>query len=126
MKASCSAEMKKTVLYKLRVAFDNNHDIIFATCGYPAGRGPTASCKHIGILCYLVEEACRLNSAVDYTSCTSALQTWHQPAKRTRHDHCPISEVKLVRNEMGNIKNHSQVITTIFIYNYLLEQALKK
>uniref|UniRef100_A0A1X7V9P2 SWIM-type domain-containing protein n=1 Tax=Amphimedon queenslandica TaxID=400682 RepID=A0A1X7V9P2_AMPQE len=53
VKAQCRAEMKKNVVYNLRVSCDSgSSDITYATCGCPAGCGPTCAFKHLGALCY--------------------------------------------------------------------------
>ncbi len=71
-----------------------------------AGTGPTCTCKHLGALCYFLEEFCRLRATTSHQSCTSTLQTWHQPRKRTS---CPstIDTIKFVKAEYGKIKKIS-------------------
>ena len=40
-------------VYKILLSLHNSsYDIATACCGCPAEKGPTASCKHIGALCY--------------------------------------------------------------------------
>lgn len=40
-----------------------------------AGRGPTSSCKHIAVTCYVLEDFYRVNHLQDHVSTTSQLQT---------------------------------------------------
>ena len=57
IKATCLAEMKKSVIYHLKLcSCMKSGDIKYAECGCPAGLAPTASCKHIGALGYALEE----------------------------------------------------------------------
>lgn len=102
MKGTCAAEMKKTVMYSLRIAFQNN-DIIYATCGCPAGRGPTGICKHIGALCYFIEDLCRTKIAT-YQSSTSSLQQWHQPTRKRKSSPRSFDGIKFVKAEYGKVK----------------------
>ncbi|PFX24908.1 hypothetical protein AWC38_SpisGene10495 [Stylophora pistillata] len=60
-------------------AFGNN---TFASCACPAGKGPRGSCKHIGALCYALEEFVRLECTREFETCTSRLQSRNQPRKR--------------------------------------------
>ena len=71
MKCTCIPEMKKSVTYVIRTAFNTSSDIVFAVCGCPAGRGPTCTCKHLGAFCYFVEEFCCVSTTTIYISCTS-------------------------------------------------------
>ena len=101
MKCTCYPEMKKAIIYNIRAAFDKSCDVVFATCGCPAGLGPTCSCKHYGAFCYFIEEFCRNRSAnALYTSSTSSLQQWNQPRKRSSSPH-PIESIKFIKAEYG-------------------------
>ena len=52
LKAKCLPEMKKDRVYKLLMSMNTgSFDIQTAECGCPGGKGPTATCKHIGALC---------------------------------------------------------------------------
>ena len=104
VKCKCHAEMKKNQLYLMRAVFNTTSDIVFAVCGCVAGAGPTCSCKHFGALCYFLEEFCRLTIQTSYTSCTSSLQTWHQPRKRPSSSTSTLSAIKFVKDEHGKDK----------------------
>ena len=67
MKCTCYPEMKKTIMYNIRTAFEKSSDVVFAACGCPAGLGPTCSCKHYGAFCYFIEEFCRIDQQLHCT-----------------------------------------------------------
>ena len=51
IRADCLPEMKKDRIYKIEQQLEElNFEISAAQCGYPAGRGSRASCKHIAAL----------------------------------------------------------------------------
>ena len=49
----------------------------WAKCACPAGKGPHASCKHLSVLFYALEEFCRLGFSSHDISITSQLQEWN-------------------------------------------------
>ena len=102
IRAICAAEMKKSVAYKLRLVIHNN-EVLFAACGCPAGRGPTGICKHIGALCYFIEDLCR-TKIIHYQSSTSTLQQWHQPARKRKSSPLTLDTVKFQKAEYGKVK----------------------
>lgn len=52
--------MRKDHTYKLLLLLElESSEIVAAECGCPAGKGPRASCKHIGAMCYALEEFTR-------------------------------------------------------------------
>jgi hypothetical protein len=56
-RASGLPEMRKDRVCKVFLTIDlKSSDILQAVCGCPAGKGPFASCKHIGALCFALEE----------------------------------------------------------------------
>ena len=67
IQADCMPEMRKDRMYKLLLCLDlNTSDIVSAECGCPAGKGPCASCKHTGTLCYALEEFSRLRKLPEF------------------------------------------------------------
>ena len=67
IQAKCVPEMRKDRIYKLILFLDVEiSDIVAAECGCPAGRGPYASCKHIGALCYSLEEFSRFGHLPEF------------------------------------------------------------
>ena len=57
----------------------HNIHVVGARCGCPAGKGPCATCKHVGGLCYALEEYCRLGRTQNNTTFTEKLQEWNKP-----------------------------------------------
>ena len=109
---SCLPEMKKDTLYKISLIINENGDITQATCGCPAGLGPCGTCKHIGALCYALDEYTKIKQTRSPDSCTSHLQKWNQPRKR-RLDAQSVSNIKFVKHEYGKKKRD----TTSMVYD---------
>ena len=84
VQAKCLPEMRKDHIYKLILFLDlESSEIIAAECGFPAGKGPCASCKHIGGLCYAIEEFCRFGQVPEFLTCTDKLQQWNRPRPKS-------------------------------------------
>ena len=80
VRAICLPEMKKHTMYKTVVRLDSkSYEVDGAECECVAGKGPTASCKHIAALC---EDFSRKRQLPSYLTCTDRLQTWNQPRPR--------------------------------------------
>ena len=45
IRCHCLPEMKKTMTYKVEMALSESGDIIYASCPFPAGKGPLGSCN---------------------------------------------------------------------------------
>ena len=87
LRASVHPEMKDCryrVEIAVRVADDGRIlAITWAKCECPAGRGPLASCKHIGAFCYRLATFCSNGFTCEAdVSVTSKLMTWNIPRKR--------------------------------------------
>ncbi|XP_065182559.1 uncharacterized protein LOC135813389 [Sycon ciliatum] len=82
----CKAEMKTSMRYKIAMAMKREPSvrIIYASCECRAGIGPSASCKHIGAMCYGLEEFCRRGIFTGMTCSTSDLQAWSAPPGKRR------------------------------------------
>lgn len=94
IRARCLPEMKKDRVYKLLIALNNsNFDIVHAQCECPAGRGPTATCKHIAALCYAFQNFCEHGMLPDFLTCTERLQQWNRPRAR-KVDPIPVESIK--------------------------------
>ena len=103
-RAKCLPEMKKCETYSIELSQHKvSTDIQSASCGCTAGCGPKGSCKHIAALCYALEEFCRIKKTQEYTACTSKLQEWNQPRKRTL-DPQNVDAIKFVKLEHGKSK----------------------
>ena len=73
---------KRTVdVYKV-VMLLLNELTLQGACGCKAGKGPKASCKHVGVLCYAFEEFCRPGRQPEFLTCTQMLQEWNRPQFR--------------------------------------------
>ena len=61
--------MRKDRVYKVILILDScTFNVVGAECGCPTGKGPHASCKHVGgSLCYALEEYSHLaESRISY------------------------------------------------------------
>ena len=54
VRGDCAQKMRKDCVYKLIIHLGSDLNIISTQCGCPAGKGPIASCKHIGVLCHCI------------------------------------------------------------------------
>ena len=107
--ADCLPEMKKNTIYKIQLILSSHKsDVLQAQCGCPAGRGPSGSCKHIAALCYALEEFSRIHQVRDNLPCTSQLQTWNKPRKRTL-EVAEVNDIKFVKLEHGKEKRFSSL-----------------
>lgn len=104
IKANCLPEMKKDRVYKLLLSLDSTSwDILTAECGCPAGKGPNASCKHVGALCYALVQFCKSGQLPDFLTCTQRLQEWNKPRPR-KVEPIPVLELTARRKEILNSK----------------------
>ena len=105
----CLPEMKKDILYNIKLTIDSSGEVLTASCGCPAGAGPKGSCKHISALCYALEEYCRIKELRSPHSCTSQLQKWNQPRKR-RLESRSVEDISFVKYEYGKTKKTAQSV----------------
>ena len=111
IKADCRPEMKKDKMYKMMMSLcKGSWDINSALCGCPAGKGPSASCKHIGALCYALENFCSLGQLPELITCTDVLQQWNRPCPK-KQDPITVDELKSKKHE---ILSKSQPIPTLY------------
>ena len=76
-------EMQKDGLYKLFLYLDlENFDIMIAECGCHADKAPYANCKHIGAMCYALEEFSRFSRIPGFLICTERLQCRNKQQKK--------------------------------------------
>ena len=100
IKANCILEMRKDHIYKLTLFLDKtSFDVLSAKCGCPAGKGPHASCKHIGGLCYALEEYTPIKRWPEYLTCTDKLQEWNKPRPK-KVDILSVSNLTSRRNNI--------------------------
>ena len=75
IQAKCLPEMRKDWTYKLLLVLElDAFDIVAAECGCPAGKGPYGSSKHIGALCYALEDFSSFGRLPDFLTSTDQLQ----------------------------------------------------
>jgi hypothetical protein len=74
-------------------------DIVTAECWCPAGNGPSASCKHVGAMCYALAEFSWYGRTPDFLTCTEKLQSWNQPHPK-KLDAIPVADLSLRKNEI--------------------------
>lgn len=79
LKGMCYAEKSKHTVYCVCVLLDKNGVIIQSNCLCPAGSGFEAACKHVAAVLYGVEHYGQTGKTLEFSSCTSKLQTWHVP-----------------------------------------------
>ena len=106
MQFKCRATMKTNVRYSLKGSFQRNDvgkplHLVSAECTCPAGQAPSP-CKHVGAMCYGVEDLCRNGVFQGVTSCTAQLQKWNAPPKCRK-----ASEMKFEKLEFGKIKSRN-------------------
>ena len=93
IRADCLPEMKKDTVYKIRMTLNHpSYEIDGAQCECKAGKGPKASCKHVGALCYAFAEFCSSGHIPGFLTCTERLQEWNKPRAR-RVEVIPVSEL---------------------------------
>ena len=51
-------------------------EVKYAECSCPAGKAPSASCKHLAAFLYAMEEFCRFGYTHDAVTCSDDLQAW--------------------------------------------------
>ena len=94
LRAYCLPEMKKDITYKVELSILNGKWEISGTiCRCPAGKGPAATCKHIGALCYLFQSFCENGTMPEFFTCTQRLQEWSQSRAR-KLDARPVTDLK--------------------------------
>ena len=94
-------------MYKLTLFLDKScFDVVGAECRCPAGMGPHASYKHIGGLCYALEEFTRIGKCPEYLTCTDKLQQWNKPRPK-KIDILPVTDLTSIRDDIlqKNIKD---------------------
>ena len=100
IRSNCLPEMRKDRVYKVVISLHkDSFDVVTAFCGCPAGKGPTASCKHIGALCYAVVSFCTLKRLPDFVTPTERLQEWNRPRPH-KVEPIPVTELSERRREI--------------------------
>ena len=122
IQANCLPEMQKDCTYKLLLYLElNTFDIVGAECGCPAGKGPSASCKHIGALCYGLEEFSHFGHLPDFLTCTDQLQQWNCPRLK-KLDPIPVSHLNSRRAEIQKQASKSVLLVNLIHANLNIEK----
>ena len=74
----------------------NIYDITAANWDYPAGKGPSANCKHVGLMCYALVEFCAFGKLPEYLTCTDKLQRWNKPGHK-KVNRIPVAEFSYIK-----------------------------
>lgn len=99
IQSNCLPKMWKDRVYKIVISLHKTSSDVTACCGCPAGKGPTASCKHIGAACYAFVSFCTLRRLPDFTTPTEKLQEWNCPRPH-RVEPMPVTELSGRRREI--------------------------
>ena len=112
MKANCLPEMRKDRVYKILLFLDlESSDIVAAECGCPAGKAPCASCKHIGAMCFALEEFSRFGHLPEFLTCTDQLQQWNRPRPK-KLEVIPVAKLSSRRSETLKKVSRSTSVST--------------
>jgi hypothetical protein len=81
VRARCSAEMKKSVVYTVDIVLDNNGMVHETQCECGVGMGPDCHCKHVCCLLYGLINFGSGKELMLRQTCTEKLQTFHHCKK---------------------------------------------
>ena len=108
IKSNCIPEMRKDQVYKLILILDSeSYNVVGAECGCPAGKGPHASCKHVGAPCYAYSH---IGRGPDFLTCTDKLQECNKPRQK-RLDALPVTSLTSRTNEILLKRKGSSLVT---------------
>ena len=132
LRAICILEMKRDLVYKVTLRLNRKeYDITGAICGCPAGKGPKASCKHVGALCYAFAEFSNSGELPHFLTCTDKLQAWSSP-KPKKVEHIPVESFSKRKDEIMKVSDSKQYFVdydprppSIKVNNQLLLENLK-
>lgn len=102
IKAEIFSEYRKNTTYNIHLKLSQNGFTIESECECGAGAGPTAHCKHEGIVLEALQDFVLTRSIKRRVSCTSALQTFHVPKKKYNASPIKSKDLKL------HLKNNSK------------------
>ena len=89
-------------MYKVVMSLQlSGYTIDTASCGCKAGKGPKASCKHVGALCYAFADFCRFGKLPEFITSTQKLQQWNKP-RPCRVDIVPVVDLSSRRKDIQN------------------------
>lgn len=68
------------VTYNYKIKLEKNTGTpVNSDCECPAGKGPSATCKHIAAVLLMLQHFHETSELMIEKSCTEGLQTFHQP-----------------------------------------------
>ena len=106
----CQPEMRSATDYQIRFIVRSTPGVgnaaasvdkfLFSHCSCPAGKGPSATCKHIAAVLFALEEFCRLGLVKDTITCTERLQQWNRPRSK-KYAPMKVSEMDFRKCSLG-------------------------
>lgn len=97
-----SAEYSKKVVYKVDIKLDGHGVIQECQCQCASGTGPSAHCKHVGLVYYALTKV--KQGIVTKETCTQQLQTFHQ-AKKYNGSPVKMQNIKGNSSGMADLKD---------------------
>ena len=87
------AAMRSKTTYSMKLVIDGMGEPLQSHCECPAGKGPTATCKHIVAILLVLVKFAEEGTLQVQLSCTETLQTFKRPAKS--HQGSPVQAENL-------------------------------
>lgn len=119
IKGMCCAEKTKNKVYCVCLLADKTGVIIQCNCLCPAGSGFAVACKHVSAILYGIEHYGQTGKLLEYSSCTSKLQTWHVPTCKKTSNKLRVTD--FFPNNSSIIVDNDQ---TDKVVNYLLNRKI--
>lgn len=94
-RAQVNSEMTKSLTYFVKLALNQEGQIIEGTCECIAGKGTRAVCKHVATVSYAILHFIDHRTWRIRKTCTDRKQTWHMP-KRIKMDTSPKKAEQLI------------------------------
>jgi hypothetical protein len=103
------AEMRKHCSYNIRIVVEETTaDVMNAHCECPAGKGPTATCKHVVCVLHVLADFVSTGKLDIEGSCTDQLQAFKKPKKAYSGKPVPAEEFG-----QGNFKYNVKFVTLL-------------
>lgn len=114
VRSICLPEMRKDRIYKVSIVLDNDsNNILGAGCECPAGKAPTASCKHVAV-CYTLDRFCKKRQIPGFITCTDQFQSWNQPRPR-KVKAIPVQQLKFQKLKYGKAAvKHTKPLSMVY------------
>ena len=98
-----AAAMKTKVSYNYRLVVSTEGDLVNADCECPAGKGPSASCKHVACVALMLKSFVSDGTMTLSKSCTEMLRSFHKPRKS--HKGSPVKGESLPCGSTDRLKD---------------------